>query len=340
MQVSDQSYPLVTLDALQNPMATAVIPSTQGLAVPRIFRVVRIRAVPENGGFTIKAKLFHQRFTPTVVWTKRHWKDDIAVGDLVSIRSCRSSFVDKQADVPIIRLVKMNFVEPDVDLFETVPASWLSDVSLLQQASLLWSSLSRPWRAWFNALFWNEAERFKGYLQAPGSMSHHHCRVHGLFEHSLDCAQRARVLAKDDRTVNLDVLTMAALTHDVGKAQEYEWNSFKHCWGLSGRGFLLGHKLSGLEWLVQARQSLGARYQLPELAAIALYHAITASHAPDWVGLRGPRSPEAFFLASVDSLSGNCELVNRLANPAGGFGGFHKALRGAPFTLGVAACKT
>ena len=330
MQVSDQSYPLVTRHCVSS---QAELVATTEISAPRIFRVVRIRAVQQDGVFTIRAKLFHQRLAPTVVWTKRKWNAEIDVGDLVSIRACTSAFSDEQADVPIIRLVRMNFVEPDVDLFETVPASWLSDVVLLQQASLLWSSLSRPWRAWFNALFWNAAERFKGYLQAPASMSHHHCRVHGLFEHSLDCAQRVRVLAKDDPAVNLDVLTMAALTHDAGKAQEYEWNSFKHCWGLTGRGFLLGHKLSGVQWLAQALEKLRQRDRVPEAAEMALYHAITACHAPDWVGLCVPRSPEAFYLSSVDSLSGNCELVNRLANPAGGFGGFHKALRGAPFTV-------
>jgi hypothetical protein len=330
----DQTYSLDTpSSAHTEPISEPTPLSTSVLAVPRVFRVVRIRVVQGASGFTIRAKLFHRRSSPIVVWTRRQWNDDIALGDLVSIRACSRAFDDDQADVPIIRLVRMRFVEPDVDLFETVPASWLSDVSLLQMASHLWSRLSRPWRAWFNALFWNEAERFKGYLQAPASMAHHHCRMHGLFEHSLDCAQRARLLAQGDETVHLDLLTMAALTHDVGKAQEYEWSSFKQSWFLSNRGVLLGHKLSGMEWLVQARAILRECDQLQEAAAMALYHAIMACHAPDWVGLRGPRSPEAFYLSSVDSLSGHCELVQRLANPAGGFGKFHFSIRGGPYTL-------
>jgi len=73
-----------------------------------------------------------------------------------------------------------------------------------------------------------------------------------------------------------------------------------------------------------------------EVKVMAVYHAINASHAQDWVGLPRPRTPEAFYLASADALSGNCELVRRLANPGSRKGHMHKALRGPIWVMGEA----
>lgn len=141
-------------------------------------------------------------------------------------------------------------------------------------------------------------------------MSHHHAHAHGLFLHSIDCAVKAARLARDDRHVDMGVLLMATLVHDAAKALEYEWNPARQTWRLSARGELLGHRLGTLEWLSEARCAVPARFQPSETQALALYHAIQACPAPTWVGLPEPRTPEAYYLASVDSLSGRTQLLD------------------------------
>jgi len=301
------------------------------LSLPATWRLLTLHSTPRHNGVRVKAKLFHQALERTVTWSCRELRPDMRLGSLVDIRATLSILdTDVQRDVEIVRLVRLQRVEPTVNLFHTVPPQWVSDQSLIARASVLWQGLSPTMQTWFNALFWNEPERFKGYLQAPASMAHHHSHIHGLLSHSLDCAERANLLARWDGTVNPDVLTMATLLHDVGKAEEYEWSAWKKSWTISDRGALLGHKLTSLEWLAAARTLVP--HGVPNELAMSLYHAITACHAPEWVGLRSPRTPEAHYLSSVDALSGLCELTQRFSSLDGGFGRYHKAFRGGPFT--------
>lgn len=212
---------------------------------------------------------------------------------------------------PLVRLRRVSAPCPSVNLLHTSPAHWRLDAIQPwgKTFTALWQSLSAAMRAWFNAVFWQYPSRWHRFLVVPGSLKHHHNRRHGLFMHSIDCALRIQWAAVHDARVDQDVLLMAALLHDVGKAEEYDWDRHGRCWRLSTRGQLIGHRLSTLEWLAAARTTLSTHEAPSEAQAMAVYHAINACHAPDWVGLRAPRTAEAFYLASVDALSGHCDRL-------------------------------
>lgn len=221
-------------------------------------------------------------------------------------------------------------IDPDINLLSTVPTTWLPKSSGLEAVGELdkwWGALSQPLRAWFNAVFWLHPCRLNRFLLAPGSIKHHHAYPHGLLIHTLDCAQRVFEAAKSDRLVNMDVLVMAALMHDLGKADEYvglETSAVR----LSDRGALIGHRMTTTEWLSVARSDLPTHLQVDEKIAMAVIHAINASNAPDWVGLRQPRTLEAFYLSSVDGLSGHCDLIKGLTKGHHFKNGYHSAFRG------------
>jgi 3'-5' exoribonuclease len=67
---------------------------------------------------------------------------------------------------------------------------------------------------------------------------------------------------------------------------------------------------------------------------LGLIHALTAAKgAPAHLGLREPRSLEATILSMADRLSGEGELFERMAPTEGGFGQFHKHMKGRPFVV-------
>jgi 3'-5' exoribonuclease len=64
----------------------------------------------------------------------------------------------------------------------------------------------------------------------------------------------------------------------------------------------------------------------------------TACGHPDrcaeWLGIREPVSLEATILSAADRLSGQADLVSRMAPEEAGFGGYHKHLKGRPYVVG------
>jgi 3'-5' exoribonuclease len=285
-------------------------------------RVLRLRRDTQGGlhgcSATVWGCLPWQEGPPVPARHVLHWRPPRAAplpeaGSLV-----RMAWRRDHGTPQVVRVWTLPQVDPDVDLLQTVPRSWLPTdgalggmpYSIMDAFASLWQRMTAPWRAWFNALFWHEPRRLQAFLTAPASLQHHHAHRHGLLLHSLDCAVRALRLAQHDPRVDQSLLLMAALVHDVAKAEEYEWDERTQSMRLTQRGELLGHRLGVLEWLAIARESLPEALRVPPPQALALYHAIEACNAPDWVGLRSPRTPEAHYLASVDALSGYAQLID------------------------------
>lgn len=325
---------------------------------PDVHRILRLRSKPDGTGVRWYATVCDADGLRDITWWGASHDVTIQSGQLIRItqlaRRADGVRVHSQADQCLSRTVTglcevhgvtpLWQVDPDVNLLETVPQSWLpsprnetssenTGVNWVERFRQLWIHLSRPMRAWFNAVFWHRPWRLHAFLSAPGSMKHHHARQHGLFIHSVDCAWRALGQVQDDALVNVDVLVLSALLHDVGKAGEYRWNDQTKQWHLSDRGALMGHRLTGVEWMATARGSLATCDAPGEYLAMAVYHAINASNAPDWVGLRAPRTPEAFYLASVDGLSGHCDLVQSHALVGRSRGRYHSAFRGGVYVF-------
>lgn len=325
---------------------------------PEVERILRLRSYPAGRNVRWQATVCDVNGLREITW----WSADDAVPCQAGWLIRTSLYANKCADP--MALQKRNVrqsgdgvfevstvtplwqVDPDINLLDTVPLSWLpglcSDsragdvdvgVKWVERFRVLWTYLSRPMRAWFNALLWHHPQRLRAFLSAPGSMKHHHARPHGLFIHSVDCAWRALRQAEGDEWVNVEVLVLSALLHDVGKAAEYEWSDHSKQWYLSDRGALMGHRMTGMEWMATARGSLAACDAPDEHTAMAVYHAINACNAPDWVGLRAPRTPEALYLASVDALSGHCDLVQSHALPHRSRGQYHPAFRGGVYVF-------
>jgi 3'-5' exoribonuclease len=103
-------------------------------------------------------------------------------------------------------------------------------------------------------------------------------------------------------------------------------------WQMTDRGKLLGHKITVIEWIAQAK----AKFNLlmPEDHYMALLHCLTCSpSAPEWLGIRKPAMIEAMLLSCMDRLSGTEELMQRCASNRAGWGAYHEHLNGKPYRI-------
>ncbi|KAA3651085.1 MAG: HD domain-containing protein [Rhodocyclaceae bacterium] len=297
--------------------------------LPRVFRIQAIERLPfDQKSMRSCAALFHERATLNVEWLSKHCDVRLTVGSLVSIRwsgrpvSCNGA-------VRIARLVLLEQPEASINLFDTIPTAWVRDRELVQRGRAIWAALPRGFCHMFNAIFW-EAGRFHRYVSGPSSLRGHHHAPGGNLRHCIEVAERALGLAAKDTAACVNVLLLAALLHDAGKADEYRLVNRR--FELSDRGRLVGHRHTVIEWIAAAR----ARYQVivPDADYLALMHVLTcAKGAPPWLGMREPQSLDATILQMADRVSAQGELIGRHAPGETGFGRYHPHLGMRPFVV-------
>ena len=240
-----------------------------GTVLPVALRLMTIATHGSAMRWNTQATVFRAGKTHLLTWAHEQIHPKFHPEQLVQPLTLSDSYA----------IVPASQVLAKVSLLPTIPTQWGANAAHLKRVDQLWAQWPEMLRAWFNALFWHEPDRLKGFLTAPASLCHHHARPGGLLEHSLDCVQRVLAQAQGDAVVNRHVLTFVALLHDVGKALEYVTTPDRHPGKLSVRGQLIGHKLSSLEWMATARLQCGIH--IPEALAISVYHAIIL---PDVLG--------------------------------------------------------
>ncbi|NJA89813.1 HD domain-containing protein [Rhodocyclus tenuis] len=297
--------------------------------LPPLFRITSIERFPgPNRQVRHRASLFHEKAGLSVEWCSQHVDARLAKGSLVSIRwAGRTQSIG--GHVQIARLVLLELPEAEVNLFHLVPYRWVRDRELVARAALQWEGLPRGFRHLFNAIFW-DGQRFQRYLVGPSSLENHHNGRNGNFRHSVEVAERALLMAEGQGLAHHAILALGGLIHDAGKADDYRFDYSRQCFTMSDRGALIGHRDTLQQWIAAAMAK--HRVILPEVHYLGLIHALTAAKgAPQWLGLREPRSLEATILSMADRLSGEEELYGRLAPVEDGFGRYHPHLRGRPF---------
>lgn len=293
--------------------------------LPSIMRIESLTRTLEGDAVLNRAILHHRQASLCVEWVTKQVDTRLHNGGLVSIRPAAKTRCQGGA-TRIQRLIAVGRAVPHVNLFDTVLPGWLKEPELAVRAASLWSLLPRPLAHLVNAVLW-DSNRLHRFVTGPSSLRGHHNGFNGNFRHSIEVAENAHILAQGNPIVSGSLLIAGGLLHDIGKAAEYRYDRQAKRFRLSDRGELIGHRNTLIEWLAIARETGGVI--MDDGTWLGLLHMLNAVRgAPDWLGLRNPRSLEADLLAMADRLSGSEDLHVRCA-PADnvtGFGRYHPHL--------------
>jgi 3'-5' exoribonuclease len=133
------------------------------------------------------------------------------------------------------------------------------------------------------------------FRQAPCTRAGHHAYLGGLLEHTVAVATLAQEAYNLHRRLDSDLLTAAAILHDVGKTREFTLGAEI---GYSEEGRLIGHLAIGQEMVAER----AAAVQLDSARALALRHCIAAHHGADALPGRRFGSAEALALFRLNAL--------------------------------------
>lgn len=291
-----------------------------------VFRVLSVeRGNPTEGRIPNRVKLFLDEQRYSVEWYSQQVDARIRPGALVKVVPA-ATLRETEGVIRIQRLRLVDRPIATVNLFATIPPSWVGDRRLIERASALWKHLPRDLALFFNAVLWKQ-DRLHRYAMCPSSLSDHHKELGGNLLHSVEVAEFARAMAQTSRLANASLLVLGGLLHDAAKAVEYQSIPGSSRLRLSERGELVGHRDTLVGWLTEARLTHGLN--LSDSLFFCLQHMMLAAKgAPDWLGLRTPRTREADILSQADNFSRMEYLRNSCAPPADqpGFGGYHPHL--------------
>lgn len=304
--------------------------------LPAVFRVlcVRQRLLPGKNQYQVLVSLYHAKYQINVHACYPQYDNQLIPGALVKIR-WPNRMISIDGCLRVDRLVVLQEAEASYQLFDTIPPRYAGGEELMRRARGLGERLSETHHLLLNHVFWNRG-RLGRFLKGPSSLGGHHREPHGNFRHAVEVAELAIGLQKDLPVTAPSLMITAALLHDAGKADEYEFDQRSGYASMSSRGTLIGHRSTLLEWVAVAHDRM--KQKLSKSHYEALVHALSAvSGAPEWTGCRVPMSREAFLVNTADRVSSHGDLLNQHAPANEGFGMPHKHLKRLPFQVKEAA---
>jgi len=304
--------------------------------LPAVFRVLRVRQrlLPGKNQYQVLVSLYHAKQQINVHASYPQYDNQLIPGALVKIR-WPNRMISIDGCLRVDRLVVLQEAEASYQLFDTIPPRYAGGEELMRRARALGERLSETHHLLLNHVFWNRG-RLGRFLKGPSSLGGHHRDPHGNFRHAVEVAELAIGLQKDLPVTAPSLMITAALLHDAGKADEYEFDQRSGYASMSPRGTLIGHRSTLLEWVAVAHDRM--KQKLSKSHYEALVHALSAvSGAPEWTGCRVPMSREAFLVNTADRVSSHGDLLNQHAPSNEGFGTPHKHLKRLPFQVKEAA---
>ena len=267
--------------------------ATKGVQhMPKYFRLCSISRLPglEGKGVQNEATLYHPTTSLTVRWASSAVDIRLNRGGLVMVHGCggRTTVPDR---VAVTKIEHIDRPVVSINPFEFVPGAWLPNTEFLRRAATLWERLDRPFQHLFNAVLW-DGQRFYRYITGPASLIDDVVPPGANFAYAVELAEQALSLAEGLPHINRNVLIVAALLGDAGKAEGFK-RTPEGGLNLTERGRWIGYQQTVLEWLAVAREKV----IVADSSYHRLVHVLMARANPSVM----PIADEIAFLRSAAS---------------------------------------
>ncbi len=226
----------------------------------------------------------------------------LAAGQFVSVRGLAANYRDK-CQLTLEQLAPVS--EADIDPVDFLPPSPVKPEELLAGIEALCRQelTHKPWRSLIKKILADEEIRAQ-LLPATGAKTVHHAYAGGLLDHTLAVARTCLGLCDLYPQLDRQILLVAAILHDLGKAWEL---SSGLTTDYTDEGRLLGHVQLGLERL---EPFLAKARDLDPALILHLKHLIISHHGEYQFGApRRPKTPEAFILHFADNIDAKLNTI-------------------------------
>lgn len=133
--------------------------------------------------------------------------------------------------------------------------------------------------------------------RAPAAVTMHHAYIGGLLEHTTSMAEAALRLCEHYTGLNRDLLLVGTLIHDIGKVDEFAYESSLE---YSDEGRLIGHISIGLSMI--EKKAAGIEGFPRELLDLLRHYILSHHGVPEFGAIRQPMTAEAVALHYIDNL--------------------------------------
>lgn len=155
--------------------------------------------------------------------------------------------------------------------------------------------------------FFDDEEFLRRFSQTPGAKLWHHPYLGGLLEHTISVLRICQAATSLYPLIDRDLLSAAALIHDVGKTQEFEWGTYID---YSDSGRLIGHITLGDRMITEHIQTIEG---FPPELAMRIRHAVLAHHGSLEQGSPiVPQTLEALLLYHADLMDAQGSAFSRI----------------------------
>jgi 3'-5' exoribonuclease len=223
----------------------------------------------------------------------------------------RDDFVKVQARVEIYRnktqlaLLQFRLAKPaEIDLIDFLPHTPFNVDELYRQLLADAAGIKNPWLKALVTKILGDPQIAARYKRAPAAKVMHHAYIGGLLEHVVGLCGLAKLVAAHYKELDLDLLLMAAMLHDVGKLEEL---CYERSISYTVEGQLLGHIVMELETVAKAMDEIEGFP--PKLRAVVQHMLISHHGQYEFGSPKLPMIREALVFHYLDDMDSKIAAV-------------------------------